>query len=251
MHQRNRSSESSTSRPGFDWGRAGAQSAVEAQFSPLSISGLLLWHDARDMAESEGYVDDQTVVRWSDIGPNGYDLDRNSPTNARPTFQTGGPTNCSIVFDGDDNMDWGGAFTHDASDYTFIAVCRIPTTSTRMLFDSASGRLILYAANSGSVGYWDGSAKLIAAASASSNILIWSLSESGGGEMFRGNTSLGSSTYTPKAIGGATVLGANNNRISNYVGGEIASFIAYDHALSHVNREALVAYLEDRYSVFL
>lgn len=219
-------------------------------FTPMSISGLQIWHRS-DNVELSG----SNVTQWTDLSGNGrHAVPINSSTNPTYTASDASFNNKpSITFGASAQMRLEySSISISSTAWTFIFVCKPTSNSgTDSLFDSQSGRLSCYSIHptTSSYAYFDGAVQGVGGTvSTTTKILEFSLnSVSNIGELFVNGASTGvTDTYASKNIGGATGLGGRPNALggSNVFDGKMAEVLVYNKILTPSERALLIGYFQ-------
>ncbi len=182
-------------------------------------------------------------------------VDATAATTARPTYNTD-------VLNGFPAVDFSGVapvrmqlpITNGVADYTFYLVCRPDDTGTgsiQVMFDSATGRLILAHMHTASanVRHFDGSYRdHLIASTAGWQVQTWKLQASPGAEFWRDGAQLSSAiSYTQLALGGTTVIGSANGGGSWNWDGAMAEFLIYNVGHADATIDKVNGYLSHKY----
>lgn len=141
-----------------------------------------------------------------------------------------------------------------SSDHTFFAAYdqHASPGNDECLISWLSGGTIFRAANAylGDVGWFDAAAVRIAAVSTGAQVVCWTLDSSGGtGEVFRDGSSLGTGTYTSRALAASGRIFAHVGSATsgNPVGLKLARILHAPSVLTADEIAATFAYLQQEY----
>ena len=229
-------------------------------FSPLDISGLQLWLDFSD--ETKLYTDSaKTTPVTSDGDVIGAIEDKSGNSNDavqattanKPLYKTGIQNGLSIGrFDGANDWMSLAGMTVPLGSYTVFAVYNpADIATTQYIFDVETGRLVLAHTLSATVnvGWYDGTAREIAAATTDIQLLTFHLTSGGNGEVFRNASSLGTAAYAAKAIGDAVGLFSRYDG-ADLMEGDCFELLLYNAALSTLDRETVRDWLNAKWAVY-
>lgn len=129
----------------------------------------------------------------------------------------------------------------------------LSASALKYLFDTATGRLTLAAAAdvAGQVGWQTDAGWSKPGTPATANgfqVLTWDLGAGGTAEMLRNGTSLGTASYTLKAIGAGVAIGASSDGAGSFLGCDIGELII-GGAWTTAQRDQTTAYLRARWGV--
>lgn len=224
-------------------------------FLPTDLDGLTLWLDADDGAtlkqDSAGTTPaggGDVVGLWQDKSGNGFDFSQ-ATTASKPVRRADG-----LEFDQSDDFLSNSDTISAVSDYTMLlAIEPSALTNSQYLFDTSAGRLIIAfraATVNSEIGYFDGAWHEFAAGTTDNQILSYMLT-SGGAEIFRNGQSLGTDTYTQKAISSTTTIGSTNQGTGGFFAGLIKEVLFYTGEKSTSERQQLEAYLAKKWGITL
>lgn len=185
-----------------------------------------------------------TVEQINDLSGGGNNATQ-STVNNRTTLQVDASGKNYLNFDGlNDCYDMTG-LTTASGDHTFIIALEPAYSGSgeSWLFDAELGRLVLGDRGDSvhQVGYFTNGWRTIAAPTNNPQILTFVFSGSTG-IVYRGNTVLGSDTYTPVGVGGLTGLCANHDGTGFFYKGKLYGMLLVDKALT-TNLQAARNYL--------
>jgi hypothetical protein len=231
--------------------------AAAAAFSPLDISGCVLWLEADTLV---GYSNGDPVGLWEDAS--GVSGDASSSGSARPAYIASGYGGMpGLNFTTAANL--SGTMTVTGSVMTVVLVGEVSSAGhpeSRMFSVAATGGNDI-TSNDGAIfgGRFYGSTLYarrnnnnLASVSAS-YITPYVISTRFNGstcEMFL-NGAAGSSASSSGAFTiGKYAVGANaGNLVDGWMAGKIYAVLAYDESLSNTDREAIEDYLGDKYGI--
>ena len=232
---------------GLPWESSGGG----AIYDPATEAGVILdlWAEAGVTQAGTG------VSSWVDRkGSRNY---AQSTDANRPTYEAaglGGRPSILFVRANTDSLMLASGLTSTTKNYSLIAVVDPVTTvgATNYLLDSQTGRLAFcYETNAGVFVGWLEVASFASqgAATDAVQILRWRLAAGGNGETFRGNTSLGTDSYTGTNLGGASAIG------SDYVGTGNSNArigrVILSETLDDARDARIMAYLSALYGIAL
>ena len=114
--------------------------------------------------------------------------------------------------------------------------------------DAPGGNIIAshLTTTAGQTGYYDTAFRNIAAATSAAQLMVWHLDGGGTGTMYRNNSSIGSSTYTDKAVSSATAhkVGSNISGTGAFFDGRLSFLAIWESAIDSTDRDALWTYME-------
>jgi len=236
-------------------GLAGTASAA------IVTDGLILHLDASvGVEETAGdpAEDGDQVTAWLDQSSFGSDATQYDYETRRPTYITDVIGSEPVVrFSRADQTSLKIAgMTSDVGDYTFFSVYSVNMGDAHnFLFDTQDGRLVIQAAGPTApeqIGYHDGSWHYIADQVAGAQIGTWVLDDAGA-ELFRDGVSIGTDSYSQKAIGGNVTLGSDYGAAigtgSQSFDGDIAEVLIYNRVLSKSERDLVGSYLGAKYGI--
>jgi len=218
--------------------------------TPDDVAGLILWLDADAIT---GLSDTDPVSIWADRSASGYDATASS--TARPTYRTGQINGKPAL----DFVDGAGnrlniSMSETSGNWTWFFVIDSDTNAAayRYMYDASSGRLVLaqLANNNDSPGWYDGTWRISPSTGTTGvQVLEYNLA-SGAGELYRDRTSILSSGYTQRALGGTQRIGSSYSD-NNYFNGRMAEVVVYNSALGTTDRDTIYTYLNDKYGFTL
>ncbi len=237
------------------------RSATTPAFSPDDLETLHVWLKAdagtyQDAAKANpADADGDLVYTWIDQSGNGKDLVQATEAS-RPTLKLASQCNLPVLqFDStNDFMVFSSSPGLPSGGYTIFAAITGPTIATggRWLIDSETGRLVFAlrsarVTNDPKAGYFDaGGWKDIADGTSHFQILRWVLSGTSG-EMFRNRMSIGTGTYSARAMGGTVAVGANYSGSGGFIGCDVGELLIFQGALSAEDQLKVQQYLESRW----
>jgi len=254
--------------------RAAVLGAAGASFSPLDVSGLQLWLDASDastITESSG-----SVSQWDDKSGNGNHVTQGTAAN-QPT--TGTQTINSLNALDFDGGDWllssGNLGVSNSTNFSVFAVAILDSDDKyTTIFGTGNFGLSQQAAafqvatnpsisstRQMATDIWN-PAGMVADTSITLGteyvfsylVHPWSSARSGS-EFFLNGANDGAATYgtvNPFLVDGPAFIGAFGPTLtSSRWNGQIAEVLVYDSALSTADREAVEAYLADKWGITL
>lgn len=214
-------------------------------FTPTSIAGLAAWYDA---SQIPSLADGDPVASWADLSGNSRTLSQGTSA-ARPTYKTAIQNGRAIVrFDGVDDFMQSGVFTLAQPINVFIVVNWRTNAADASALDGLSGiTMLIRQQASRQINVFAG-VDLSGPASVTDVWRQYGVVFSGasseirvdGGAATAGNAGTGSP-------GGLTV-GARGGAGSAFGAVDIAEVLAYDSALSTVNRQSVEAYLKTKWA---
>lgn len=227
---------------------------------PDSITGLLRWLVADDVAQTDG----SNVASWPDRVAGGATTQATS--GLQPTLQTAELNGHAVVrFDGTD--DWMSTpSTALTSDLTVIAICKFATaTPTRgpVGLDGSGGRvfimrydfpasvptatLVSYNSTTGTVN--DGQAPY----TPTDWNVITGVRSANASQTFVNGTSAAATTGTAGLVGRSgsfsIAVGRADTFGATYLPGDIAEVLVYNHALDATERAVVHTYIQDTYGI--
>ena len=233
------------------------------EFSPQDIGGLQLQLDFSDpltlftdsakttLVSSDGDV----IGAVADKSGDGNDATQ-ATTAEKPLYKTGIQNGLSVGrFDGtDDWLDLAG-MTVSAGSFTFFYVVNPANIggTNKYFFDTETGRFILghFTSGAGKTGWNDDAWQDIADAIVGTQILTFHFNSGGNGEMYRDGVSLGSDTYTAKAVGdGVGIMSKFDGAVTFCLEADLMEVLVYDSALSIAHRQNVEAYLNNKWAVY-
>lgn len=234
-------------------GSAMAESAGTAiPYVPDYEAGLIL-----DMWAESGVTEAGTgVSSWvSGVGAHNF---TQATDSKRPTYEAAGlggkPSVLWVAANLDALILASGPTSATNNHALIVAINPVSTGTLRALMDIVTGRLLFemgaVSPASANLSYYDGISRPIALATTGAQILTWVLTSGVGGEIFRGSTSLGTSTYTNKAIGGAIGLGCFNDGSAWYIDARIGRLMLFS-TLDAARDARVRAWMSTHYGIAL
>lgn len=256
-------SDSLTSQPWAVWGFE--------QFKSTYTGPAIRLRRASDSAESDfsflasGQLDYAAIATWAggtsyvdtlyDLTGNGHHITQNTNGN-QPAFAPTGinskgaadfvPASSNYMTLADDISSATGKTL--AAVYYPDSAAASDQRLMHLIQDSPGGNIVFshLITTAGRTGYFDSSFKNIAAATSAAQLMVWHLDSGGTGTMYRNNSSIGSSTYTDKAVSSTTVhkIGTNVGAGGAFYDGRLSFLAIWESAIDSTNRTALWTYME-------
>lgn len=237
-------------------GVMGLDAAASGAFSPADLAGLAVWlkADAGTLQTAGGAAasaDGDPVGQWQDQSGNGWHFAQATAAKRgtlKLNIQNGRPV---VRLDGvDDYLSSTAVSLASGSHAVFAALT--PATNdgtTRPVLDTELGRLLfaMRTVAGTHVGWFDGAYKDIAVVAAGFQVLGWTLTSGGNGEVWRDGVSLGTAAYTARAWGGETVIGAFIGGTTNFSACDIGEIIVVEGGVTAGERQQVEDYLRDRW----
>ena len=220
-----------------------AEQTVE--FSPTDISGLQLWLKADTIT---GLSDGATVATWTDSSGNGFNATQSTEAN-KPIYKVGIVGGKPVVrFDGtNDGMVVSASLSVALPCTVFVVYSYRSTTS-------AGRRAVQGVSNNWLIGpysliYRAYNSAFLDGAATTQNLFIVSCMRqlSGDAKLFNNGTQV--ATNANNTAPGQMALGASG-AFGEPLDGDIAEVIVYNSALSTTDRQAVEAYLDNKYNLF-
>jgi hypothetical protein len=208
-------------------------------------------------ADGHYVISTTTISSWTSQTATAISVAQGTAANQPALVAAGINTRPAMDFDGsNDFMAWTG-LSFAAADILVVAalrpLARISPDAT--LFDSTTGRILCVTDSvnttpAGSVGWYDGAYKSagVSLTMSATQIVSWDLRAASNGRIFVNGVQVGSTTtYTQKAVGGTTNLGADIGGINPYVG-RVGDFIIAT-APTDTLRRNLESFLSTKYGI--
>ena len=232
----------------IDGTAAGVGSASGTIFSPLSLSGLVLWLRA-DLGVT---LNGGNVSDWADQSGNGEDF--SAVTDEQPLFVASAINGKPGVDFSDSDRLFNTGMTQATSDYTFYFIHSSDTAEQfQNLWDVQTTRLLFeQRAGTSGTSYHNGAARFtFGAANTGDEKLAYVLKSGGTSAILRRNESqLGSAiAYATRPMGGNVAIGNAHNGLTGAFRGPISEVIIYDVAHTSTEWDQIEAYLKARYAV--
>ena len=226
----------------------------QPQFDLKTIPGLFLW-----LRADKGVFMDASnkVALWQDQSGNANDFSNGtsatcpyfnitkSNLNYKPTVQFVNGSSYHLN---------AATMTNTSTSHTFIfAVSSDSLTAVQDFFATTTGILVIahVAATTGQIGWYDGSWKQAGGSTSTTGaqIVCYTLNAGGSGTIYKNNTSLYSTGYTSKQIGGAAGLGSSADGTAQYYNGHMAEVAYWPRVLSAAELSTVHAYMGARYGI--
>jgi len=217
-----------------------------SSFSPLNISGCLLWLDASQIV---GLVDTDPVATWSDLSGNGNDATQ-STSNKKPAYRTNRINGLPMVV-GDGNDILATALDRGSGDGTVFIVGKwdTPSSTSRIAGFAQSSS---FTNHLGGWGYYVNTAPTVGSlyynglGDATVSSIACYKKASDEVTIYAGGTSLAGTSLSANWTPAFYVFGdhAGEESVSS-----IAEIIIYDTALGTTDREAVEDYLTGKYAL--
>jgi hypothetical protein len=222
-----------------------------ASFTPLKLASLQQWFDADLQAGTDG----QPLPQLTDLSGKGKH--GTQATGSKQALWIANALNghAAIRLDGvDDFYDLTGLSIGSSTNKTLIICASIPASANnqRYLFDSAGGRLALYASDdvNHNDGVLDGTTRRNCTAhQAGAHILTFQIMPAVSAEVRRDSTVVSMPTVGLRAISGATALGANSGGTSLFTDMDLYGWIVCNTYLSTIDRSSAEVYYKLKYGI--
>ena len=219
-------------------------------YDPATEAGVILdlWAEAGVTQAGTG------VSSWVDR-KGSKDFAQGTDAN-RPTYEAaglGGKPSVLWVKANSDALVCASGPSSTTKSYSLIAALDpVTNNASEWFLDAQTGRIIFAANSQGvtSLGWYDGAHDAIAASTLPPQIVRWKLTNGGNGEIFRGNTSLGTAAYTGVNFGGAVGLGSDYLGTGGFCDVRVGRAILCD-TLDDTRDARIMAYLSAHYGIAL
>lgn len=176
-----------------------------AAYNPFSESGLIDYLYAEEGVATTG----SDVDSWT-TGVSGTVFAAGTASPSLVSSHANLNNQAAVLAEGGEYLTVASHSLSGTSRTMIVVYDQIGMSATQELYDSESGRWLLYARRNGNVGWFDGSVRQIAAVQTGAQVCTWRMNAASGavdglagdtGEILRGETSLGTAVYTDVSIG--------------------------------------------------